>query len=140
MNISYKFFNINNLEYKFNPKIVIEDQSSETYHFNLISTTVKANRTNEIAFIELKVEVKTELEGSEEEFRSLSFDFNYVYEIEDFEEVSDDEIQDFIIQYGFENAISAVKDFIKNITSIDYQPAINVDIPKFPMDKPKRMS
>lgn len=140
MNISYKFFNVNNLEYKFNPDIASKDNFSETYHFNLNSTTVKANRDNEIAVIELKIDVKTELEGSEEEFRSLSFDFNYAYKIEDFEKFSDDKIHDFVIQYGFENAISAVKDFIKNITSIDYQPTINVDIPKFPMDKPKRLS
>lgn len=140
MNISYKVFNINNLEYKFNPEIPSQETFSETYHFNLNSTTVKVNRSNEVAFIELKIEVKTELGGRNEEFRSLSFDFNYIYKMGEFEKLSDDEIQDFVIKYGFENAISAVKDVIKHITSIDYQPTINIDIPSFPMQKPERMT
>lgn len=138
MKISYKFFNINNLNYKFNQKAVSGEKVSETYHFNIESTTVTSNRENKIALIELKIKVNTELDGVQDIFRSLTFDFNYIYQIEDFENLSDEEIQKFMVNHGLESAISAVKDVIKNITSIDYQPTINIDIPKFPMDMEMR--
>jgi len=59
--------------------------------------------------------------------------------MEDFEELSDEDIQNFIIENGLASAVSAIKDVVKNITSIDYQPTINIDIPKFPISTSKQV-
>ncbi|QEA44170.1 hypothetical protein FGL83_05615 [Leuconostoc lactis] len=140
MNISYKFFYINNLTYKFDQNNGFDvNKFSEAYNFNIKSTVVNVNRNNSAALIELEIALDTKLESIGKTFRSLSFDFYYGYQMEDFEELSDEDIQNFIIENGLASAVSAIKDVVKNITSIDYQPTINIDIPKFPISTSKQV-
>lgn len=133
MNISYQLYNVNNLSYKFDNTIIKTDKISESYQFNIKSTTITVDRTNSIAIIHLDISVTTTLNEEGEIFRDISFDFNYVFSIKNYGNLSDDQIREFIIEHGLESALTGVKDTILKISNIDYQPKLIVDIPEFPI-------
>ncbi|MDC2804850.1 hypothetical protein [Leuconostoc suionicum] len=134
MNILYKLYNVNNLSYKFDNSVIKGDNLDETYELNMKGTAFNINKQNNIAIIKLNILVNSLLNESDDVFRTLSFDYNHVYKINDYESMSDDEIRDFVIKHGLENAMSSVKDVIKRITDIDYQGRMLVDIPEFPLN------
>ncbi|USI45363.1 hypothetical protein [Leuconostoc mesenteroides] len=133
MHISYQLYNVNNLNYKFDNTIIKTDKISESYQFNIKSTTITVDRSNNITIIHFDISVTTTLSDGGEVFRDISFDFNYVFSISDYNNLSDDQIREFIIEHGLESALAGVKDTILKISNIDYQPKLVVDIPEFPI-------
>ncbi|MGX6988560.1 hypothetical protein [Leuconostoc fallax] len=135
MKIKYWLYRINNLEYHFNETFPWDrKKGNENCNMNIDNIRVISNEQSSKVSIAFKVTLISHYDNVDEEFRLIKFDYKYIFDMEDFPLNDAEYINNFVFKHGLEAALFSVKDVIKKITDLDYQPRINVNMIAVPFD------
>lgn len=130
--LKYNGFIINHINYEY--KNSLENQQDEYYlEFMLDNVSVAVSKEEAIITLSGHAACLNEKDNDASKYRTLNLSVNYIYNIENLNNIDDQtETQEIIKNYGVNNAIIMYQELVKQITGLDSTDSIKSYDFKFP--------